>query len=117
MAIPCLRKIGKTTCSITLLLLVFFLGPSSLGAQGKSLSSHKRAGRKSRVEFHGHKQRAGNFRGRRQDGALVWSQSFGMADLENFVPATSLTCIIHKSGAPKSFFVRVNNHEMASEFG
>jgi len=91
MAIPCLPKIGKTTCAITLLLLVFFLGPSSLGAQGKSLSSHKRAGRKSRVEFHGHKQRAGNFRGRRQDGALVWSQSFGMADLENFVPATSLT--------------------------
>jgi hypothetical protein len=28
-----------------------------------------------------------------------------------------LACIIHKSGAPKSFFVRVNNHEMASEFG
>jgi serine beta-lactamase-like protein LACTB len=26
-----------------------------------------------------------------QDGALVWSQGFGMADLENFVPATSLT--------------------------
>jgi hypothetical protein len=43
MAIPCLRKIGKTTCAITLLLLVFFLGPSSLGAQSKSLSSHKRA--------------------------------------------------------------------------
>jgi hypothetical protein len=29
----------------------------------------------------------------------------------------SLACIIHKSEAPKSFFVRVNNHEMASEFG
>jgi hypothetical protein len=29
----------------------------------------------------------------------------------------TLACIIHKSGAPKSFFVRVNNHEMASEFG
>jgi short subunit dehydrogenase-like uncharacterized protein len=28
-----------------------------------------------------------------------------------------LACIIHKSEAPKSFFVRVNNHEMASEFG
>jgi CubicO group peptidase (beta-lactamase class C family) len=26
-----------------------------------------------------------------QDGELVWSQSFGMADLENFVPATSAT--------------------------
>ena len=26
-----------------------------------------------------------------QDGALVWSRGFGMADLENFVPATSAT--------------------------
>jgi hypothetical protein len=28
-----------------------------------------------------------------------------------------LACIIHKSGAPKIFFVRVNNHETTSEFG
>jgi CubicO group peptidase (beta-lactamase class C family) len=91
MAIPCLRKIGKTTCAITLLLLVFFLGPSSLGAQSKSLSSDKRA----QVE-----KAASSFMATNSVPGisvavvrteLVWSQSFGMADLENFVPATSLT--------------------------
>jgi len=41
--ITCLPKIAKTTCSITLLLLVFFFGSPSLGAQSKSLSADKRA--------------------------------------------------------------------------
>jgi len=90
--ISCLPKIGKTTCSITLLLLVFFFGPSSLGAQSKSLSADKRAAvEKAASSFMATNSVPGISVAVVQDGALVWSQGFGMADLENFVPATSLT--------------------------
>jgi hypothetical protein len=92
MAIPCLRKIGKTTCSATLLLLVFFLGSSSLGAQSKSLSADKRAQvEKAASSFMATNSVPGISVAVVQDGALVWSQGFGMADLESLVPAASLT--------------------------
>jgi serine beta-lactamase-like protein LACTB, mitochondrial len=90
--ITCLPKIGKTTCSIALLLLVFFFGPSSLGAQSKSLSADKRAQvEKAASSFMATNSVPGISVAVVQDGALVWSQGFGVADLENFVPATSST--------------------------
>jgi len=90
--ITCLPKIAKTTCSITLLLLVFFFGSSSLGAQSKSLSADKRAQvEKAASSFMASNSVPGISVAVVQDGALVWSQGFGMADLENLVPETSLT--------------------------
>jgi serine beta-lactamase-like protein LACTB, mitochondrial len=90
--ITCLAKIGKTTCSITLLQLLFFFGPSPLGAQSKSFSADKRAQvEKAASSFMATNSVPGISVAVVQDGALVWSQGFGAADLENFVPATSST--------------------------
>jgi CubicO group peptidase (beta-lactamase class C family) len=90
--INCLPKFGKTTCSITLLQLLFFFGPSPLGAQSKSLSADKRAQiEKATSIFMAANSVPGISLAVVQDGALVWSQGFGAADLENFVPATSST--------------------------
>ncbi len=90
--IACLPKVGKTTCSIALLLLVFFFGSSSLGAQSKVLSADKRAQvEKAASSFMTTNSVPGISVAVVQDGALVWSEGFGVADLENFVPATSST--------------------------
>jgi serine beta-lactamase-like protein LACTB len=90
--ITCFKKIGQTTCSIALLLLVFFFGPLFSRAQSKSLSADKRAQvEKAASSFMARDSVPGISVAVVQDGALVWSQGFGMADLENFVPATSST--------------------------
>ena len=87
-----LQRIGKTTGSIALLLLVFFSGSSPLRAQSKSLSAEKRAQvEKAASSFMAANSVPGISVAVVQDGELVWSQGFGMADLENFVPATSST--------------------------
>jgi CubicO group peptidase (beta-lactamase class C family) len=74
-SITCLRKIARTTCSITLLLLVFFFGPSSLGAQSKSLSADRRAEvEKAASSFMATNSVPGISVAVVQDGALVWSR-------------------------------------------
>jgi serine beta-lactamase-like protein LACTB, mitochondrial len=90
--ITCFPKIGKTTCSIALLLVVLFFGPSSLEAQSNGLSADKRAQvEKAASSFMATNSVPGISVAVVQDGALVWSRGFGMADLENSVPATSST--------------------------
>jgi serine beta-lactamase-like protein LACTB len=82
-------KAGRTACALALLVLSF--GSAALQAQRKSLSAEKRA----RIE-----KAASSFMAANSvpgisvaivQGELVWSEGFGMADLENFVPATSST--------------------------
>lgn len=74
-----------------LLLLVCFL-PTALLAQTASLSPEKRAQiEKAASHFLSANGIPGISVAVVQDGQLVWSAGFGMADLENFVPATSST--------------------------
>jgi CubicO group peptidase (beta-lactamase class C family) len=83
---------GRTTCSFALLLLVFFFGSSTLPAQSKNLSAEKRAQvEKAEWSFMAANSVPGISVAVIQDGELVWSQGFGMAHLENFVPASSST--------------------------
>jgi len=93
-AIPITRfpKPAKTARSMALLLLVFFCDFSPLRAQNKSFSGEKRAQvEKVASTFMAANTVPGISIAVVQDGALVWSQGFGMADLENFVPATAAT--------------------------
>lgn len=77
---------------MALLLLVFFCGFLPLRAQNKSFSDEKRAQvEKVASSFMAANSVPGISIAVVQDGALVWSQGFGMADLENFVPATATT--------------------------
>jgi serine beta-lactamase-like protein LACTB len=73
-------------------LLVFSLSSVPLHAQSKSLSADKRAQiEKSASSFMAANSVPGISAAVVQDGELVWSEGFGMADLENFVPATAST--------------------------
>jgi serine beta-lactamase-like protein LACTB, mitochondrial len=73
-------------------LLGFSLGSAQLHAQTKSLSADKRAQiEKAASTFMAANSVPGISVAVVQDGELVWSSGFGMADLENFVPATSST--------------------------
>ncbi len=66
--------------------------PSPLRAQARSLSPEKRAQiEKSASSFMATNSVPGISVAVVQDGELVWSGGFGMADLENFVPATPAT--------------------------
>jgi serine beta-lactamase-like protein LACTB len=73
-------------------LVFFYLGSAPLHAQTKSLSADKRAQiEKAASSFLAANSVPGISVAVVQDGELVWSAGFGMADLENFVPATSST--------------------------
>src|SRR5580692_3079967 len=74
------------------LLLVISLSSTPLHAQTKSLSADKRAQiEKAASSFLAANSVPGISVAVEQDGELLWSAGFGMADLENFVPATSST--------------------------
>jgi serine beta-lactamase-like protein LACTB, mitochondrial len=73
-------------------LLVFSPGPAALQAQTRSLSADKRAQiEKAASSFMAANSVPGISVAVVQNGELVWSSGFGMADLENFVPATAST--------------------------
>ena len=87
-----LSKLGRSASLFAFLLLVFSLGPAPLGAQRQSLSADKRAQiEKAASSFMAANSVPGISAAVVQDGELVWSEGFGMADLENFVPATAST--------------------------
>jgi CubicO group peptidase (beta-lactamase class C family) len=80
------------SCFFLLLVAIFFLGLSPLHAQTKSFSVDKRTQiEKATSSFMAANSVPGISVAVVQDGELVWSQGFGMADLENSVPATSFT--------------------------
>jgi serine beta-lactamase-like protein LACTB len=73
-------------------LLVFSASSTPLHAQTRSLSADKRAQiEKAASSFMAANSVPGISVAVVQDGELVWSSGFGMADLENFVPATAST--------------------------
>jgi serine beta-lactamase-like protein LACTB len=85
-------KLGRNASLFALLLLLFSLSPAPLEAQSKGLAADKRARiEKAASSFMAANSVPGISAAVVQDGELVWSDGFGMADLENFVPATSFT--------------------------
>jgi CubicO group peptidase (beta-lactamase class C family) len=79
-------------CCFAFLLSTFSPGSWLLRAQSKGLSSDQRAQiEKAASSFMAANSVPGVSVAVVQDGELVWSAGFGMADLENFVPATSFT--------------------------
>jgi CubicO group peptidase (beta-lactamase class C family) len=87
-----LPKAALTAHLFAVVLLVFSLSPVPLHAQSKSLSADKRAQiEKAASSFMAANSVPGISAAVVQDGELVWSEGFGMADLENFVPATAFT--------------------------
>jgi serine beta-lactamase-like protein LACTB, mitochondrial len=71
---------------------VFSIGSAPLHAQTKSLPADKRVQiEKAAARFMAASSVPGISVAVVQDGELVWSAGFGMADLENFVPATPFT--------------------------
>ncbi|HXE36246.1 MAG TPA: serine hydrolase domain-containing protein [Verrucomicrobiae bacterium] len=87
-----LPKAASTAHLFAVVLLVFSLSPVQLHAQSKSLSADKRAQiEKAASSFMAANSVPGISAAVVQDGELVWSEGFGMADLENFVPATAFT--------------------------
>lgn len=87
-----LPKAASTAHLFAVVLLVFSLSPVPLHAQSKSLSADKRAQiEKAASSFMAANSVPGISAAVVQDGELVWSEGFGMADLENFVPATAFT--------------------------
>jgi serine beta-lactamase-like protein LACTB len=85
-----LPRLFCTGSSLALLLLAFCAGAASMRAQSKSLSSEKRTQiERAASSFMAANSVPGISVAVVQDGELFWSQGFGMADLENFVPATS----------------------------
>jgi serine beta-lactamase-like protein LACTB len=87
-----LPKTAWTAHLFAVVLLIFSLSSVPLHAQSKSLSADKRAQiEKAASSFMAANSVPGISAAVVQDGELVWSEGFGMADLENFVPATSFT--------------------------
>src|SRR5208282_2876185 len=87
-----LPNTARAAVAFALLLLSFFLCPTPLRAQNKILSAEKRAQiEKAASSFMAANSVPGLGVAVVQDGELVWSQGFGIADLENFVPATAST--------------------------
>jgi serine beta-lactamase-like protein LACTB len=82
----------RTMWLFAVLLLVISLSSTPLHAQTKSLSADKRAQiEKAASSFLAANSVPGISVAVVRDGELLWSAGFGMADLENFVPATSST--------------------------
>jgi serine beta-lactamase-like protein LACTB, mitochondrial len=91
-AIARLPKTAWTLQLFAVSLLVFSLETATLQAQTSSISSDKRAQiQKAASGFMAANSVPGTSVAVVQDGELAWSAGFGMADLENFVPATSST--------------------------
>jgi CubicO group peptidase (beta-lactamase class C family) len=87
-----LPKSGRIASLIALPFLVFSIGPVLLRAQSKSLPSEKRSQiEKAASSFMAANSVPGISAAVVLDGELIWSEGFGMADLENFVPATPFT--------------------------
>jgi len=87
-----LPKTAWTMQLFAVVLLAFSLESASLHAQTKGLSADKRAQiEKAASSFMAANSVPGISVAVVQDGELVWSAGFGMADLENFVPATPST--------------------------
>ncbi len=86
------QKTAWTVQLFAVVLLAFSLESASLHAQTKGLSADKRAQiEKAASSFMAANSVPGISVAVVQDGELVWSAGFGMADLENFVPATPFT--------------------------
>lgn len=86
------RHADWTMRLFAVVLLVFSLKSAPLHAQTKSLPADKRAEiERAASSFMAANSVPGVSVAVVQDGELVWSAGFGMADLENFVPATSST--------------------------
>jgi serine beta-lactamase-like protein LACTB len=86
------RHADWTMRLFAVVLLVFSLKSAPLHAQTKSLPADKRAEiERAASSFMAANSVPGVSAAVVQDGELVWSAGFGMADLENFVPATSST--------------------------
>jgi serine beta-lactamase-like protein LACTB, mitochondrial len=87
-----LSEAARIVRLFAVVLLNFSLGSLPLHAQNKSLSADKRAQiEKAASSFMAANSVPGISVAVVQDGELVWSRGFGMADLENFVPATPFT--------------------------
>jgi serine beta-lactamase-like protein LACTB, mitochondrial len=82
----------RATALPVLVLLLTCLVPTGLFAQEKSLSPEKRVQIEKAVSaFMAANSVPGISASVLQDGQPVWAEGFGMADLENFVPATPAT--------------------------
>ncbi len=87
-----LLKTRRTNRYFLLLLLIFFAAFAPLRAQNKSLSLEKRVQVEKAVSaFMAANGVPGVSAAVVLDGELVWSEGFGMADLENSAPATPAT--------------------------
>ena len=87
-----LQKTGYASNALALLLLAVVVPTDPLEAQAKSLSPEKHAQiEKAASSFMAANSVPGISAAVVQDGELLWSAGFGLADLENFVPATSST--------------------------
>jgi serine beta-lactamase-like protein LACTB len=85
-------KTGWIACCLALLWLALLAEAAALRAQDKKFSAEKRVlVEKATSRFMAANSVPGISAALVQDGELVWSEGFGMADLENFVPATSST--------------------------
>jgi serine beta-lactamase-like protein LACTB len=85
------RPAWAASC-FAILLLTSLVGSSPVRAQNKNLPAATRAHiEKAASSFLAANSVPGIGVAVVQDGEIVWSQGFGMADLENFVPATSST--------------------------
>ena len=83
---------NRAASFVTLLLLLLFTGSPALRAQSAGLSSEKRAHIQTAASnFMAANSVPGIAVAVLQNGQPVWSEGFGMADLENFVPATPAT--------------------------
>jgi serine beta-lactamase-like protein LACTB len=86
------RNVYALPFAIVLLLLACLVIPAPLLAQSKSLTAEKKTQiEKAASSFMSANSVPGISAAVVLDGELVWSEGFGMADLENFVPATPAT--------------------------
>ena len=86
------QNVRWTASWIALLLFALFAGSVPSRAQTRNLSADKRSQIEKAVSnFMATNSVPGISAAVVQDGSLVWSEGFGLADLENFVPATSFT--------------------------
>lgn len=86
------HQISRALAATCAWLLAYLLAASGAAAQTGKLAAEKQAKIESAVsKFMAESQTPGVSAAVVQDGELVWSAGFGMADLENSVPATSNT--------------------------
>jgi serine beta-lactamase-like protein LACTB, mitochondrial len=84
--------VRRAALSVAVMILIACLAPETLLAQEKTLAAEKRAQIEKAVSaFMAAHSVPGISASVLQEGQPVWSEGFGMADLENFVPATPAT--------------------------